>query len=253
MGIFDKIFGKRNPAAALSLGCLEVDMHSHVIPGIDDGAAAMEDSLDMLRAFCGLGYRKIITTPHIMSDGYRNSPGNILPGLEKVREAAKQAGIEIEIEAAAEYYLDEVFMANLDKGVLSFGGDKKYVLFETSYVSKPMSLFNAVFKMQTLGYSPVLAHPERYQYWWERKEAIEEMQEMRERGAKLQVNISSFGGRYGKSSSTIARQLAKENMIDLLGTDMHKARQAETLQTTLKESKELRILLERGGLLNNTL
>jgi protein-tyrosine phosphatase len=155
MSIFGRLFGrKKETGAPVSLGSLKADMHSHVIPGIDDGAGTMQDSLDMLHAFAALGYEKVITTPHIMSDGYRNTPEIILGGLEKVRVAAKGAGIDIQIEAAAEYYLDEVFVSKLDKGLLSFGGEKRYVLFETSYVTQPMALSQTIFQLQTLGYTP---------------------------------------------------------------------------------------------------
>ena len=251
MSIFGRLFGrKKETGAPVSLGSLKADMHSHVIPGIDDGAGTMQDSLDMLHAFAALGYEKVITTPHIMSDGYRNTPEIILGGLEKVRVAAKGAGIEMQIEAAAEYYLDEVFVANLDKGLLSFGGEKRYVLFETSYVTQPMALSQTIFQLQTLGYTPVLAHPERYQYFWASKDAIDEIRDLRERGTKLQVNIGSFAGRHSKQSATIARKLAKEGLIDFLGTDMHRAGQGDTLAKAMFEIRELRELVMGGSLLN---
>jgi protein-tyrosine phosphatase len=254
MSIFSRLFGKRqDPGPRATLGELGVDMHSHVIPGIDDGAPAMAQSIEMLQAFASLGYRKVITTPHVMSDGYRNSPETILKGLENVRAAAIDAGIDLQIEAAAEYYLDEVFVANLHRTLLSFGGEKRYVLFETSYVTRPMALEETIFNLQTHGYTPVLAHPERYQYWWGRKDALEEIQELHDRGAKLQVNVSSFAGRHSKQSATIARTLAKQGLIDFLGTDMHRAAQGDTLAKAAFEHQEIHDLIRGGTLLNHTL
>jgi tyrosine-protein phosphatase YwqE len=252
MGLFQRLFGTRGTQFA-SFASLKSDMHSHVIPGIDDGASSLDDSLDMLRAMSELGFQKVITTPHVMRDGFPNTPEGIKAGLERVRREAQEHAISIELEAAAEYYLDEAFLTSIESGLLFFGGQPKFVLFETSYVSKPMSLNNAVFKMQTHGYTPVLAHPERYQYWWGKSDALEEMEELRNRGVKFQVNISSFAGRHGKASQVLAKQLVKSGMVDFLGTDMHKARQAETMKEALKGSKDLRALLDSGNLLNQHL
>ncbi len=116
---------------------LNVDLHSHFIPGIDDGAQTMEESLSLLKEMETLGYKKVITTPHIMVDVYRNTPKIIKEGLDSLREAAKDEGIQLEIEAAAEYYLDEGFYDHLHSGkVMSI--NNKYLLFETSYASKPL-------------------------------------------------------------------------------------------------------------------
>jgi hypothetical protein len=103
MGFFGRLFGSPQPTLPPADLCvLGADMHSHFIPGIDDGAPTLEASLELIRAMSELGYRKVITTPHVMSDGYRNTPEIILGGLEKVREAVKAEGLPIEVEAAAE-------------------------------------------------------------------------------------------------------------------------------------------------------
>ncbi|MBI1193175.1 MAG: hypothetical protein GC205_08370, partial [Bacteroidetes bacterium] len=152
-----------NPRSAIELGA---DMHAHWIPGIDDGAKTVEDALDILQGLAALGFTTCIATPHIMADYYRNSPQTIREGLEKVRQAALTAGLSLRLEAAAEYYLDEQFTDLLEKGdMLTIGKD--YLLFELSYVNRPSNLQTAIFQIQTHGYQPVLAHPERYPYFGE--------------------------------------------------------------------------------------
>ena len=112
--MFSKIFGNKKPdLAPFDLSVLGVDMHSHLIPGIDDGAKSMDQTIAMLAKFQSLGYQKIITTPHIMSDYYRNTPQSILGGLDDVRLKAKELNLDIQIEAAAEYYFDETLLVDL--------------------------------------------------------------------------------------------------------------------------------------------
>jgi len=108
------LFSKKNQRIPLDLSVLKTDMHSHLIPGIDDGCKTIDDTIAILYKFKELGYKKIITTPHIMSDFYRNNSEIILSGLEKVREEIKRINLDIEIEAAAEYYFDET-LASLIK------------------------------------------------------------------------------------------------------------------------------------------
>src|SRR5690349_18476422 len=135
MSFLNKIFGKKedvNYPPVYDYSFLGADMHSHLIPGIDDGSQSMEESLELIRKFKSLGYRKLITTPHIMSDSFRNNPDIILEGLEKLRVAVKEAGIEIELAAAAEYYYDEGFSKLIkEKNLLTLNGN--HVLFEVSY------------------------------------------------------------------------------------------------------------------------
>ena len=195
MGLFKNLMGQRKAPPPFST--VKVDIHSHLIPGVDDGAVDMPDSIQLIRDLQGLGYEKLITTPHIMSDAYRNTPEIILGGLEKLQTAVKAEGINIEIEAAAEYYLDEWFSNHLEEAdLLSFGGDKKYLLFETSYVAKPLSLQDTIFRLKARGFTPIMAHPERYQYFWE-YEDVSPIRTLKERGALMQVNMTSFAGTRG--------------------------------------------------------
>lgn len=227
---------------------LKVDLHSHLIPGIDDGSKSMEDSLVLLKGMEALGYEKVITTPHIMLDTYKNTPKIINEGLASLREAAKSARIEIEIEAGAEYYLDEGFYDHLHGGeVMSIKG--KYLLFETSYVSKPLQLEEMIFEIGTAGYIPLMAHPERYRYI---KDPLQEYRRLKDLGVLFQVNLNSFGGHYGKDAKQKADFLSKEGMIDFLGSDVHHKKQVETLNSVF-QSEDYSRLFQNNTIRNDEL
>jgi len=221
------LFGKKKEKkqAPAKVPALKVDLHSHLIPGIDDGSKSMEESMELLRGLEALGYEKVITTPHIMFDAYKNTPKSIKEGLAALRNAAKSEGINVEIEAAAEYYLDEGFYDHLQsQEVMSIKG--RYLLFETSYVSRPLQLEEMIFEIGAAGYTPLMAHPERYRYI---KDPSKEYGRLKELGVMFQVNANSFGGHYGRSAKGLADFLSKEGMIDFLGSDVHHQRHVETL------------------------
>jgi protein-tyrosine phosphatase len=217
------LFGKKKEKQKVPK--LTVDLHSHLIPSIDDGSKSMEESLTLLRGMEALGYEKVITTPHIMFDAYKNTPKMIKDGLTSLRQSAKFEGIEVEIEAAAEYYLDEGFYDHLHcDDVMSIKG--KYILFETSYVSKPLQLEELIFQIGAAGYTPLMAHPERYRYV---RNPLKEYGRLKELGVMFQVNLNSFGGHYGKDAKKKAGFLSSEGMIDFLGWEVHQKKKVETL------------------------
>ena len=227
---------------------LKVDLHSHLIPGIDDGSQSMEESLSLLKGMEALGYEKVITTPHIMLDAYRNTPEIIRNGLDALREAAVKEGISIEIDAAAEYYLDDGFEDLLKKGdILTIKGE--YLLFETSYFAKPIQLEEMIFAISSSGYIPLMAHPERYRYI---KDALKEYERFKELGVLFQVNLNSFGGHYGKDAKSKANLLSTEGMIDFLGSDVHHAKQVDTLSQVFV-SEAYRDIFTHNNILNDTL
>ena len=227
---------------------LNIDLHSHLIPGIDDGSKSMEESLTLLSGLEELGYKKVITTPHIMADAYKNTPEIILQGLKHLREESQKEGITLDIEAAAEYYLDDVFEALLEKGdVLTLKG--RYLLFETSYFAKPMQIEEMIFAITSSGYKPMMAHPERYRYV---KDPLVEYNRFKELGVFFQVNLNSFGGHYGKDAKQKADFLSKEGMVDFLGSDVHHKKQVETL-SGIFNSDAYAAIFERNTILNDTL
>ena len=238
-------FKKKGPSETLRL---KVDLHSHLIPAIDDGSQSMEESLSLLKGIKALGYQKVITTPHIMADAYRNTPKIIGEGLEKLREAAAKEGIEVAIDAAAEYYLDDGFIDLLEQGeVMTVNG--KYLLFETSYVSKPLQTEEMIFEITSAGYTPIMAHPERYRYI---KEPMKEYSRFKELGVLFQVNLNSFGGHYGRSAKILADFLSAQGMIDFLGSDIHHQKHIDSLQRVFS-SDAYRNIYQNNKILNDTL
>ncbi|MBC7451172.1 MAG: capsular biosynthesis protein [Cytophagales bacterium] len=245
MSIFQTLFGSK-PVAAPDF--LKVDMHSHLLPGIDDGSKTMEESIELIRTFSELGYRKLITTPHIMGDFFKNSKENILPLLEEVRAQIKLHNIPIELEAAAEYYLDEWFIEKLEKNepLLTFGDN--YVLFETSYINESTQLHQTIFLMRSAGYIPVLAHPERYVYLYD---SFDEFKKIFEMDVLFQLNLNSLSGYYSKSAKIFSEKLIDQNMVHFVGSDCHGKRHLEALKRAMN-TKHFR-KLQYIQILNNSL
>jgi len=239
MSFLQKLFGRASAPETPSLAVLGVDMHSHLLPGLDDGAETLEQSLELLRGLRELGYHKLVMTPHVMGDFYRNTPEGIRGALAVLQQAAAQAGLgDMQLECAAEYYLDESFAARLERNeaLLSFGGAQRLVLVETSYINEPFNLTETVFKLKAAGYQPVLAHPERYTYLYGR---FEDLVRIREEGVLLQVNLNSLIGYYSAGAKRVAEKLIDAGLVDLLGTDAHNLKHLENIRTKVLTSSYL--------------
>jgi len=209
------------------------DLHSHLLPGIDDGVQSIEESLSVIRGFVNLGYKKLVTTPHIMHDFYKNDATIILSKLEEVRNAVSKESLQIELEAAAEYYLDEYFLSLISskKKLLTFGDN--YVLFELSFMTKPLTIKEAVFSMQTNGYKPVLAHAERYLYY---HDSIKHLEELSNNGVLLQLNLLSLSKYYSKAVKKMASKLLDLGLISFIGSDCHNPKQLMAVAEVLNSS-----------------
>ena len=229
MGLIKTVFGGKSKEP-LDLSTLKVDMHSHLIPGIDDGSQSMDHTIGMLLRFVDLGYKKVITTPHIMSDYYKNTPEIILGGLEEVRAEVKRLNIPIEIDAAAEYFYDEEFLQLIDNEKLLTFGDNE-LLFEFSFGAKPNNIDEMIFKLKTKGYKPVLAHYERYLFFL--NEGVEPARKMRKNGVRIQMNMNSLTGHYGAAIKRQAELLVDSGLIDYLGTDCHRIEHLDILKSNL--------------------
>jgi protein-tyrosine phosphatase len=237
------IFKKNN--SPIRLDQVGVDMHSHLIPGIDDGVGSLEESVESAKLLYNIGYKHVITTPHIMADYYPNTPEIIKNGLDKVQKALKEANIPITIDAAAEYYLDYTFYENFKKENLLPINDK-FLLFELSFLNRPQILNEMIFKIQTAGFVPILAHPERYSYWFR---DFQKFRDLKDRGVWLQANINSFANEYGVPTRKLAEKLAREGLIDLLGSDFHRIQHIQSMQKALTNN-HLKNLISSGQLKN---
>ncbi len=229
MGLFDLFTKKKGVLEPFDLSRFKVDIHSHLIPGIDDGSQSMDQTIAMLAKFQELGYKKVITTPHVMSDSFPNTSENILAGLEDVRAEIKKVGLTIEIEAAAEYYFDETFVAKIKaKDLLTFGDN--YVLLEFAFHSPPQYIDQMFFELQSRGYRPVVAHFERYMYYLGK---IDRATEWRQKGINIQININSLSGHYGPDIKRQAERLIDAGEFDFIGTDCHRIEHLVLLENSL--------------------
>jgi protein-tyrosine phosphatase len=229
MGFFSNIFREKKPRK--SFANLLVDVHSHLLPGIDDGAKSMDDSLAMIRMFIDMGYQKLIITPHVMAHRYPNSTQHIQQVFHSLQTEVMKQQLPISLEISAEYYLDETLFERIyNNDLLPFAGN--HILFECSFRNEPLSLFDVVFQLKAAGYQPVIAHFERYVYYHNR---IEIAQELKSMGCLIQVNLLSFSGYYGKSIQRQSEELLANNLVDIIGTDCHRLDQL--LHLTAKKNR----------------
>jgi len=243
-------FRKRSAHVNLAdYSVLHADIHSHLLPGIDDGSPDLETSVALIRGMKKLGFKKLITTPHIMWDVYKNTRNIILEKLEEVKTRLANEQDDIEIQAAAEYFIDEHLgeLVERKEPLLNFGNN--FVLVEFSMVSQPFEWKKTLFEMQIQGYQPVIAHPERYGYLERNKNLYDELKSA---GYLFQLNILSLSGQYGNSAAELARYLTKKGYYDLVGTDLHHTRHLEALKNPSVFSS-LQQLLDSGKILNPTL
>jgi len=244
VGLFN-LFGNKPKAEAEIDQSLRVDFHSHLLPGIDDGCQTMEDTLENIRELQKQGVKKIITTPHIFQELYPNTPEIIRSKLALVRKALSDAQIEMDIEATAEYYLDEWFCKNFkDQELLTLPG--KYILVETNYMEKPHFMEEILFELQISGYKVILAHPERYNYLLG---DFRKFDDLFDTGILFQCNLLSFTGYYSPRIKEASMYLLKNKMLHMVGSDIHKMKHSNTI-TQFKKSKDYAELMKLN-LLNN--
>jgi len=210
-------FFKKN-TAPVTLLPVTVDMHSHILPGIDDGSPDLETSVLLVKGLYDLGIRKCIATPHIIGDLYRNTDETIEFALNTLQKACEAAALPMQISAAAEYMLDDYFMELLQQQKPLRTLHKNLLLTEIPYTSEPVNLQEIVFHIITGGYQPVLAHPERYFYFHHNFKGYKKLKDL---GFILQVNLLSLTGYYGKEAAKAARYLLDEGLVGLAGTDLH--------------------------------
>lgn len=194
-----------------------IDIHSHLLPGIDDGAQTFEDSLFLTTALQGFGTKQIITTPHIFQNFWENNNQNIKANEEVTLNELKKNNIQIPFRAAAEYMMDDYFVNLFQSGELLTLKDN-YVLVEMSYINAPIQLYSILFDLQVAGYIPVLAHPERYVFYHNN---FEEYKKLVNAGCLLQLNLLAVVGYYGLGIAKIAEKLLQKGMYSFVGSDVH--------------------------------
>lgn len=228
---------------------IQADMHSHILSGIDDGAKNINESIELIEGLIEIGFSQLLCTPHVMTDFYRNSTNTIERKLDVLRNELDRRNINMPIEASAEYYFDEELVKRLkNKDILSFGKEK-YLLFEFSYLNEHQNIFEILTDMLEAGYTPVLAHPERYPYYVLNPEKFIKLKSM---GIKFQINLLSLSGNYGESAIYGANHLIDQNFVEFVGTDIHRKEHLQGLKKVLK-NEHLHKLINSKVLLNKSL
>jgi protein-tyrosine phosphatase len=238
---------RKKPKHYSDLSRVYSDMHSHLIPGIDDGASDMETSMIMIRGMMDLGYKKLITTPHVQWEMYKNTHEIIRAGEALVKQKLVQTGLKVEFVAAAEYFMDDHFDELLKEDVPLLTIKSNLVLVEFSFIRQPIDLKDKLFQLQIKGYQPIIAHPERYLYYGAHKNWYDELKEM---GCLFQLNMLSLCGFYGKKQEELANYLIKKKYINLVGTDLHNIRHVQILKSSSTVTDTVNRLLDSGMLQN---
>jgi protein-tyrosine phosphatase len=244
MGWLSRIFSKpdaQTTQAPLNLSWFNTDMHSHFLPGVDDGARTMEESLAMLRKMQEFGYQKCILTPHIKMDMYPNSEADLQLRFLELTQAMDEAGLSIRVELAAEYYLDDHFLNRLENTPLLSFGPQRYVLVEFSFVNAPVFELETFQRIIDKGYTPILAHFERYVYF---HGSIASAETYRAMGVNIQLNLNSLTGHYGPDVKKQAERMLDQFTVDFVGTDAHRMDHLVLLENHLNVP-HLKLLNER--------
>ena len=211
-----------------------VDIHSHVLPGLDDGARTTLESINLVKEMRNLGFNQIIATPHIMSGVWENTEIEIRGSLNYLNG---KISCSDKICYAAEYMLDNFLIKKMNNQSLLCLKDK-YLLVELSYLQPPINIFELLFELQLNGYKPVLAHPERYKYYFNN---YEQLLKLKNTGCLFQLNLMSVVGHYGEKAKSLASRLLSDNLIDFVGSDIHHKGHLEVFSKKfkLKEITEL--------------
>lgn len=217
-----------------------VDMHNHILPGIDDGAKTVEESLALIKGFSAMGIEKFIATPHIMHHYYPNDHNSIHSAREKVLDALLQEGIRnIDLDIAAEHMIDDNFETLLEqKKVMPI--KNRFLLVEMSFLQPPINFDQAVKKIPSHHYFPILAHPERYSFL---DQNSSKFMKFRKDGILMQMNMLSLGEYYGKDVQKKAYTLLNKGLIDYMASDIHNLRQLESIKEIQISDRHLKLLL----------
>ena len=214
------------------------DFHNHILPGIDDGAKNVDESLQLIKEFKSIGIKDFVATPHIIGEYYPNNPKTISNAYKMLE---KHLDSDIKMSYAAEYMMDQHFVDIIKKNeVLAISSNK--VLVEMSYFQPPINLNDILFKIQNNSLDPILAHPERYAYWHSKN--LNKYAEVISRGCKLQLNMLSLSGHYGQGIQKIAFKLIENNMIEYISSDAHRIDHIEKIKT-IKVSKKNMVQLKK--------
>jgi tyrosine-protein phosphatase YwqE len=247
--LLDRLFGNKGEREKNILKCLGADMHSHLIPGVDDGAKDYETAFSCIAEMKRYGINKIYLTPHFQAHRYTNDEEDIKERFEKLKQKVAEQDLGVELALAGEYLIDDGFRKRLEEPkFLTIDG--KYLLVEFSFNQSMMGMEELFFDMQMKGYEIILAHPERYIYL---SESSSLLNNLKEQGVYFQANILSFAGFYGKEVKQRAYTYIEKGWIDFIGSDIHNEKYRKALVEFFEKSSNFRKILNKNTFLNNQL
>lgn len=213
----------------LETGLLQgmTDLHSHILPGVDDGSPDVETSLSLLAWLEELGVKKVWLTPHVMEE-FRNERPRLEAKLQELKQAYQGP---LQLALSSEYMLDAGFESRLPGQVLPLG--ENHLLVETSYMYPPVGMDDLLLSTYRHGYQPILAHPERYMYMEE-----PDYREFKEKGYAFQLNLLSLSGYYGRRPQAVSEDLLKRGWYDFVGSDLHHLHRYRPMLEALKLKQE---------------
>lgn len=227
----------------------EVDFHSHVCPGIDDGSPDAERSLALVEGMRELGFRGMVLTPHIAEEEFPNTRETIDRSYGRLREALASSGSDMITGVSAEYRMDSGFIHMMDAGTLRPLPGGKHILVENSWFQEPAGIESIAYELRDkFGYVPILAHPERYTYYHPRPQRYKELTDM---GVMLQVNILSLSGYYGKDVKRIGKSLVSEGLVSFLGSDLHRRAHLSAIREYFASPDYRKFLKQSPRILND--
>lgn len=219
------------------LSWLAVDIHSHLLPGIDDGARHLGEAVTYIRALRELGISSFYATPHVFMEVYPNTTSTIISAHQKLVSELRRNQLPVQLFAAAEYMANGDFEAiYTQENLLCLPG--KHVLIEMSYLVESWDIQRYIFELQIRGYTPIFAHPERYIYYHDRPERYHQL---KDQGCLFQVNLLSAAGYYGSRVKHAALSLIKWGMVDFAGTDLHHERHLAALERFVRGGDAYRV------------
>ncbi len=205
-----------------------VDIHSHLLPCIDDGSKSIEETLFFIEQLQKMGFAEFVTTPHIYKNVWNNSFENISENYNNLLDNLSNRTIFL--TAAAEYMMDDHFFSLLKNGEKLLCLKDNYILVEMSYLNPPMNIYDIIFEIQVAGYKPVLAHPERYNFYHNN---TFEYEKLKKQGCLFQANLLSATGYYGKNVSNSLDFLLKNKLVDFAGSDVHHQKHIDSFDNKL--------------------
>jgi len=222
-----------------------IDIHSHILPGIDDGAENISQTTRLLEGLQKIGFSKCIATPHTLPEIWENTSIGINETFHSTKQLLDEPIRSLLDGCASEYMINEAFLERWKTEPLLTLKDN-IVLIEMSYLNPPLALKDIIFEIKLKGYQPLLAHPERYHFYHNNKKMFSTLKDLE---VKFQLNLLSSVGYYGPSVAAAADFLLKENYIDFVGSDVHHMKHVVSFENKIiiKSEAQLCSAIERNS------